>query len=307
MAEPVLDVAVAGAPGRAGGPVRRRSLASRTRWVRLLQVAPTTAFLLVFLVAPLVVFLLYSFWATENYEIVSHWTLSNYGDALGASAYRSLLRNTVSIAMQASLCAVVLGYAFAHIIRFHLRAWQHVLLLAVLVAAFSGYLVRIYAWRTILGEHGIINEVLIRLGVLDDPLTFLLYSRTAAIIVLTNFLLPLAILPIFAALQSVSDDEIEASRDLGCGPARTLLKVTLPLAWPGIFAAFALCFVIAAGDFATPQLVGGTSGTMIGRAIADAFGITFDWPTGAALAFITLALVLTIVLVLRQVAARVVR
>ena len=107
-----------------------------------------------------------------------------------------------------------------------------------------------------------------------------------------NFLIPLAILPIYAALQNVRDEEIEAARDLGASAAGAFWRVTFPLAWGGVFAAFALTFIIAAGDYVTPQLVGGTSGGMIGRSIASTFGTAFNWPLGAALSFLTLAFVL---------------
>jgi spermidine/putrescine transport system permease protein len=276
-------------------------------WLPALQIVPATLFLGVFLVAPLSVFLLYSFWTKRGFEFVADWTTYNYTSTLGDPVYRSLLRNTVEIGLQASTGAVFIAYGFAHMLRFYLQRWQAALMFLVLVAAFSGYLVRVYSWRTILGSHGIINEILQLLRLIDEPLTFLLYSRTAAIIVLANFLLPIALVPIYAALQNVKDEEIEAARDLGCGPARALLKVTLPLAWRGIFAAFALCFIVAAGDYVTPQLVGGTTGTMIGRAIVDSFGITYEWPIGAALSFSTLAISLAVIGLLRAVSARLVR
>jgi len=273
-------------------------------WLPALQVGPAALLLGLFLVAPLSVFLLYSFWTKRGFEFVADWTTGNYTRTLGDDVYRALIRNTVEIALEASGAAVVLAYVFAHILRFYLRRWQAALMFLVLIAAFSGYLVRVYAWRTILGDSGIVNETLQRLGIIDQPLTFLLYSRTAAIIVLANFLLPIALLPIYAGLQNVKDEEIEAARDLGCGPLRTLVKITLPLAWPGIFASFALCFLVAAGDYVTPLLVGGTSGVMAGRSVADAFGIAYDWPFGAALSFTTLAVALAIIGSVRVVGGR---
>jgi spermidine/putrescine transport system permease protein len=209
--------------------------------------------------------------------------------------------------LSAAAITTVLAYAFAHAIRFQLRRYQDFLLFLVLVALFSGYLVRIYAWRTLLGNEGIVNEGLRRAGVIDEPLSFLLYSRPAAIVVLVNFLVPLAVLPIYGSLQNVGDDEVEAARDLGAGAFGAFRRVTLPLAWSGVFVAFSVSFIIAAGDYVTPQLVGGTSGAMIGRAIADKFGVTFAWPLGAALAFLTLAFVLALVAVFRVVSGRVVR
>ncbi|MBD0291061.1 MAG: ABC transporter permease subunit, partial [Thermoleophilia bacterium] len=155
--------------------------------------------------------------------------------------------------------------------------------------------------------EGIVNQALVRVGLVDEPLSFLLFSRSAAIMVLVNFLVPLAVLPIYGALQNVRDEEVEAARDLGATAAAAFRRVTLPLAWSGVFVSFAITFIIAAGDYVTPQLVGGTSGSMIGRAIANQFGVTFEWPRGAALAFLTLAIVLATLALLRALSARVVR
>jgi spermidine/putrescine transport system permease protein len=273
----------------------------------VVQITPATIYLMIFLVAPLGVFFVYSFWITRSYEIVSDWNVSQYALALTDSIYRDLFWNTIVIAFLAAVATVVLAYLFAHAIRWHLRDKQDLLLLFVVTALFSGYLVRIYAWRTILGNEGIINQVLLTLGIVDQPLSFLLFSRPAAIIVLVNFLVPLAILPIYSALQNVADDEVEAARDLGANALTAFRKVTLPLVWGGVFSAFAVSFVIAAGDYVTPQLVGGTSGAMIGRAIANTFGVTFDWPRGAALSFVTLGLVLGILAVIRTAGARAIR
>jgi spermidine/putrescine transport system permease protein len=280
---------------------------SRERWLSLAQLVPATIFLLIFMIGPLGVFFVYSFWVTRSYQIIPEWSLSQYELAVTDAVYRDLFWNTIVIAFVAAVATVVLAYAFAHVIRFHLRRQQDFLLFLVVIALFSGYLVRIYAWRTILGNEGVINQLLSALGVIDRPLSFLLFSRPAAIIVLVNFLVPLAILPIYAALQNVGDDEVEAARDLGAGAFTAFRKVTLPLAWSGVLAAFAISFIIAAGDYVTPQLVGGTSGAMIGRAIANTFGVTFDWPRGAALSFVTLGLVLGVIAVVRTASTRVIR
>ncbi len=273
----------------------------------LAQLAPALLFLLVFLVGPVAVFFAFSFWTVDGFDLAPTWTLSNYTDALTAPIYQQLFWQTLATAGTAALVTTVIAYAFAHALRFHLMAHQEILLLMVVVALFSGYLVRIYAWRTILGDNGVINQVLVTLGLIQEPLSFLLFSRVATVIVLVNFLIPLAILPIYAALQNVRSEEIEAARDLGASAAGAWWRVTLPLSWGGVFAAFALTFIIAGGDYVTPQLVGGTSGGMIGRSIASTFGTAFNWPLGAALSFLTLAFVLVLLGVLRFASGRIVR
>jgi spermidine/putrescine transport system permease protein len=272
-----------------------------------LQLAPASLLLLIFLVGPIAVFFVYSFWTIEGYDLVSDWTFANYREALTDEIYRTLFAQTLATAFLAAAVTTLIAYVFAHALRFHLRHHQERLLFLVVVALFSGYLVRIYAWRTILGDEGVINEALRRLGLIEAPLSFLLFSRVATTIVLVNFLIPLAILPIYAALQNVRDEEIEAARDLGATAFGAFRRVTLPLAWGGVFAAFSLTLIIAAGDYVTPQLVGGTKGSMIGRTIASSFGTAFNWPLGAALSFLTLAFVLAILGVLRLGSARVVR
>lgn len=274
-------------------------------WV--FQILPATLFLLVFLIGPVAVFFIYSFWTIEVYDLVPAWTLGNYADALSDPIYQSLFAQTIVTAALAAVITTVIAYVFAHALRFHLRRYQEPLLFLVVVALFSGYLVRIYAWRTILGDEGVINTALQALGLVSEPLSFLLFSRIATTITLVNFLVPLAVLPIYAVLQNVRDEEIEAARDLGAGAAGAFWSVTLPLAWGGVFAAFALTFIIAAGDYVTPQLVGGTSGSMIGRTIASTFGTAFNWPLGAALSFLTLTFVLVILGVLRLASGRIVR
>ncbi|MFN8677007.1 MAG: ABC transporter permease [Thermomicrobiales bacterium] len=273
----------------------------------LAQLAPALLFLLVFLVGPVTVFFAFSFWTVDGFDLAPTWTLSNYTDALTAPIYQQLFWQTLATAGTAALVTTVIAYAFAHALRFHLMAHQEILVLMVVVALFSGYLVRIYAWRTILGDNGVINQVLVTLGLIQEPLSFLLFSRVATVIVLVNFLIPLAILPIYAALQNVRSEEIEAARDLGASAAGAWWRVTLPLSWGGVFAAFALTFIIAGGDYVTPQLVGGTSGGMIGRSIASTFGTAFNWPLGAALSFLTLAFVLVLLGVLRFASGRIVR
>jgi spermidine/putrescine transport system permease protein len=264
-------------------------------------------FLVAAMVVPLGFFFLYSLWAVRDFEIVPHWNLGNYWEAISRESYRLVLLNTLRIAASASVVTVLVAYGLAHAMRFHFRRWQSPLFFACIVALFSGYLVRIFAWRTILGDKGLVNSLLMRLDIVQEPLTFLLYNRLAATVVLCNFLVPLALLPIYSSLQNIGDTEIEAARDLGCTAFGALRRVVLPLAWPGIFAAFALSFIVASGDYVTPFLVGGVSGTMIGISISDSFLNAFNWPRGAALCFLTLACTLAVVAVFRWTTARIVK
>jgi spermidine/putrescine transport system permease protein len=288
-------------------PGRRPRRLRPSHLVSTLQLTPALVVLGLFIVAPLVVFAIYSVWELHEFQIISNWNIDNYKEAITSGVFQSLMWNTIKIAGMVAIATVTVGYTFAHILRFHLRRWQEPLLFLVIIASFSGYLVRIYAWRTILGENGIINAALEGIGVIDHPIGFLLYNRFATVIVLGNFLLPVAVLTIYAGLQNIDDREIEAARDLGAGAGQTLRRVTLPLAWPAIFAALALCFIFSAGDYLTPLLVGGTSGTMVGLFIENAFNAQFNWPLGAALSFSMLAIVLVVLGLVRLVGNRVLR
>lgn len=273
----------------------------------LLQLTPAGLVVLLGLVVPVGVFALYSFWTIENFNVVTRWNLDNYREVVESEAYRRLLANTLLTAAATAALTTALAYGFAHAIRFKLRHRKDLLVLLTMVALFSGYLVRIFAWRTLLGNEGVINSTLLAVGLIDEPMSALLYNRYATVLVLVNFMLPMAILPIYASLENVKDVEIEAARDLGCGPGRAVWSVVLPLAWRGVFTSFALTYIVAAGDYLTPELVGGTSGTMIGQSIADSFLGAFDWPRGAALSFVTLACILASLAAFRWLSGRIIR
>jgi spermidine/putrescine transport system permease protein len=152
-------------------------------------------------------------------------------------------------------------------------------------AVFGGYLFKIYAWKSILGSDGLVNGALLRLGVVQAPVEALLYSRTAVIVTLVNLLLPFAVLPVYASLRNVRGECLEAARDFGAGQLATAWRVVLPQCRWGLFAAFTVTFLAAAGDYVTPLLLGGASGSMLGQFVALQFSARFNWPLGAAMSF----------------------
>lgn len=273
------------------------------------QLGPPALFYLLFFVGPLAVLLAYSVYSVDrvNLQIDPGFTLENYKAALDGSLYRELIVGTVLTGLAVAVVTVLAAYVFAYLAVFTFPIRRELLLFAVLASIFGGYLVRIYAWRTILGDEGLVNSALVSLGLIDEPLEFLLFSRFAVVVTLANFLLPFAILPLYGAMQNVPRDAMEAARDLGGGPLAVFRTVLLPTTTTGVRVAFAFAFVLAAGDYVTPALVGGTDGQMIGNIIADQFGTAFNWPLGAALAFATLAAALAVywlVGVLLRLAAR---
>ncbi len=266
------------------------------------QLAPASAFYLVFFGIPLLILLVLSVWRQEGYTQVPDATLLNYLEGLTNRLYLTVLLRTVMVGIVTALVVVPIAYAMAYLMRFRFERWGNLLLGLVLISLFSGYLVRIYAWRTILGTEGLLNAALLQLGLIAEPITALIFSPWAVMITLVGLLLPLSLLPISSSMANVSRDHLEAARDLGSNGLRLHRTVLLPMVLPGVGTAFAIAFVLAAGDFVVPTMVGGASGgTMIGNLIANQFrGSSADWPLGAALSFLILALLVIVYLLVTR-------
>ena len=261
------------------------------------QLAPGAAFYLAFLVAPLALLLAYSFFRAGFFETEPAFTLESYRSVFGDSLYRDVVVNTVWVAVLVAAVVVALAYPFAYFATFVFPLRRELLLFVVLVSLFAGYLVRIYAWRTILGREGVINSALTSLGVIDEPLTFLLYSRFAVIVTFVSILLPFAILPLYAAMQNVPRELLESARDLGAGRVARFRTVILPLTRTGARTAFAFAFLLSAGDYVTPTLLGGAKGLMVGNVVADQFGASSNLPLGAALGVVVILVAGLVILV----------
>lgn len=249
-----------------------------------MQLAPATIVYIALFAIPLVFLVGYSFFTVESFKIVPSWSFDNYVTVLTSDVYRAYFLRTFWTATLTAVVVVVIAFPFAYVINYRLRAHRRLLYFLVLVALFGGYLVRIYAWRSILGSNGVVNSVLVGTGIVDEPLSWLAASQFAIVLALANYLVPLGILPIHSAMQSVSPNLAEAARDLGAGQVRTALTVVLPLVSKGIGAAFVFAFIGTAADWVTPLLLGGTGNQLVGNQIALQFGGGFDWPLGAALA-----------------------
>lgn len=263
---------------------------------RALPLAPATLVLLLLFAAPLAYFLLISTWSVKARVLRPDFTFANY--VKGVEEYGLVLLQTLGLALAVALATTLLAFGLAYAIRFKAGRWASLLLFLTLVTLFGGYLVKIYAWKSILGREGILNQALLGLGLIDEPIEALLYSGQAVVITLTYFLLPFAVLPIYGSLRGVKDATLDAARDLGAGPLRRLLDIVLPQAEPGLFVAFTLAFLIAAGDYVTPRFVGGGA-AMMGHFIETQFSLGFNWPLGSAMAFTVLAASLAVVLAAR--------
>lgn len=262
----------------------------RSRLSAIGLASPLGLLLLALLFVPLGIGLWYSFRQGSLYGISGGLSFDNYSEVLGRETFWKAIRTSVLFGLATAAISLVVGFIIARYVRFEKRTLAKVAVAVVLLAVFGGYLVRIYAWRTILGESGVINSALTTSGLLDEPLSWLLFSPTAVVLTLGSIYAPYATLIIMSGLESVRDDEVEAARDLGASPFRVYQRVVLPLIGRSILLAFTLIFLLAAADYVIPPLVGGPDTQMVGVLIANQFMATGDIPLGAAYGFVTLLL-----------------
>ena len=248
----------------------------------------------VFLLLPYALMLAHSFWMVRDGFIVHHWNLQNYRTLVTNPVYVQVLLRSMRIAASVTLCSLLLGYPLAYYLSFYAGARKELLYQLVIVPLWVSYLVRGYAWKTILGSDGVLNGFLQYLHLTKAPVGFLLYSPFAVILMLTHIYTPFIFLPIYAALEHIPRPVVEASQDLGASPLKTFLRVILPLSLPGLLAGATFAFVLSLGDFLAPLLVGGASGTMIANVVQSLFGAAYDWPLGAAISVCILLITVTL-------------
>lgn len=258
----------------------------------LLLAAPSFTFLVTLFVIPSLLLIVASFWTFSNYKMMPTFVLTNYLDALSRPAVINSTLTALRIGFLAAVIATAASFPIAWYIAFKTRS--NVLLYLVLLSWFSSYLVRIFAWRTILGTQGIINTALLSLGVISEPLTFLIFSPVAVIITLVHIFIPFTLLLLLSGLRNVTKDHIDACRDLGGTQFDVMRKVVFPIAYKGIIGSFLFTFILSAGDFITPQLVGGRSGMTVGFMISNEFRAIGDWPAGAAMAVMLIVIFLIV-------------
>jgi len=242
------------------------------------------------LLIPTINLLVQSFLVPSGYGQVSyHFTIANYTSALTDPTYLKLALYSFGLGALAAIACLVLGYPVAYFISFRLTRGRNIALFLVVVSLFTSYLVRLYAWYTILGEHGVINDALIRLGVISTPLMFLLFSRWAVLTAFVNIFLPYTILMLTSSMQNIRKDLLENARDLGASPLRTFSRIVLPLSMTGAIGALVYTFILTSGDYITPALLGGTQSTAIANVVSDQFLALGNRPEGAAISFMMLA------------------
>ena len=277
--------------------LERRSAA----WVLM---SPPSLVLLLFFVAPLILMAVFSLRPDMHGGLFTlAWTpsLDHYRTIVQGEVYLPLLLTSVQVAFVVALSGTLLAYPVAYFLVFRARARGPLFLTLLILPFWTSYLLRIISWKIILGSHGVINSLLVHVGLVDEPVRILLYSRLAVIVTLVYVWLPFVALPIYAALQRIDRSLLEAAAILGAPPWLAFLRVTLPLSLPGLIAGFFMVFIPTVGEYVTPLLVGGSRGSLYGNIIEVYFGDGVNWPLGSAMALVMLVGVLAMVAILARV------
>ena len=258
-------------------------------------IAPPFLYALLVLAGPLITIVAYSFLTDGYLEVIRDFTLDNYRQVITDPIVRSVMWRSLWVSMMVTLVTVVLAFPVAYYVSFVVRPERKALWLFLITIPFwTSYLIRVFLWKVILGYNGVINSTLTGLGIIDQPLTFILYNVNAMVLTLAHAYAPFAILPIFVALEKIDRSLLEAGRDLGESRAMTFWRVTLPLAMPGVIAATLIVFIPTIGDYVTPEVIGGGKIPMIANLIQVQMLALDNRPLGSALA-VTAMLIVAVV------------
>src|SRR5438270_10342592 len=275
-----------------------------SRAYKSLVAIPPLVWVGAFLLLPYALMFVHSLWAVRESAIVHRWNLDNYKTLFTNPLYAEVLFRTMLIAASVTICSILLGYPLAYYLAFHAGRRKELLYQLVIVPLWVSYLVRGYAWKTILGSDGVLNGFLQYLHLTRQPVSFFLYSPFAFVLMLTHIYTPFVFLPIYAALEHIPRPLIEASQDLGGSRRDTFLRVILPLSIPGLLAGATFAFVLSLGDFLAPLLVGGPSATMIANIVQSLFGAAYDWPLGAAISVCILLITISLLFLTERIEKR---
>ena len=287
----------AGAPPGPRAWSRLRSIFLKYEWLRGYSLlSPTLLVMICALALPVLTLVIYSFWSQDYVYVDKTPTLKNYETFFDKWLYGKLLLRSIRMSATVTFFTILLAYPVAYFLAFHVKKNVMTWLILINLPFWTSYLLRVLAWKIMLGNSGIINSTFLELGFIQGPLEFLLYSRFAVILTLVHAWAAFAILPIYLSLSKIDKSLLEASADLGESPFRTFIRVTLPLSMPGVIAAAVIEFIPTVGDYITPMMVGGPRGIMYGQIIASQFGAGNNMPLGSALTIIMMLTVTTLVL-----------
>lgn len=254
-----------------------------------LQLSPGLILVAAALIIPLCLLVLASFWSADGYgELDTTFTLANYERLLERPGYARILLRSIGIAAGVTFITIVLAYPLAYFVAFDVRHRKLIWLILITLPFWTSYLLRVFAWKIVLGWNGVINSGLLSIGAINEPFGFLLYTPFSVVITMSHAWATFAILPIYLSLQKIDRNLIDAAADLGDGPIRSFLRITLPMSMPGVIAAAVIIFIPTVGDYITPALVGGPDGLMVSNLVQAQFGKANNWPLGAAVSVVSI-------------------
>ena len=263
----------------------------------LFWLVPPLAWFSVFMVVPYVMLFYYSLGSVDYMSFKPGLSAVNFIRVFSTEPYAGVLLKSIKLGLITALGSAILAYPVAFCLAFHTRSERRKfqLYLLVIVPWWAAYLVKAYAWKTILGTDGIINQGLAAAGLIERPLSFLIYNQTSVALVLIYIFTPFAVLSIYASLERIPTSLIEAAADLGASGWEIFRHLILPLSLPGVVAGGIITFSLAFGDFVAPALVGGSDAVMISNIVINLLGVAFDWPMAAAIGIVVIALGLTLI------------
>lgn len=245
---------------------------------------PSALAMLVLFFGPLIIMISYGFLNGETFQVSGPATLDNYDSALTLGVNRTMALNSIVIGVITATVTVTIGLAIAYWLHFCAGRLATPVLSLVVASMFAGYLVRIYAWRTVLGTNGVVNSTLVDVGIIEDPLGFLIFSRFAVVIAELHLALPFAVVMLYAAIRPLRPELLEAAEVLGATASIRWRKVILPIMAAPIASTWMFLFILSSSDFVTPQFLGGIDGQLIGTQINRYFKNVGDYGKGTALA-----------------------
>ena len=269
--------------------------------------SPSILVIALMLVAPMLALIVLSFWTQTGFDIDTTPTLANYWE-LAAPAetptvwmgipfpfknpvHAILLVKSLVMSLMVTVAVILVAYPMAYFLAFRVTRHKALWMILITIPFWTSYLLRVFSWKIMLGFNGVINSGLMSLGIISEPLGFLLYNPFAVVITLTHAWVTFAILPIYVSLEKIDRSLLEAATDLGDSKWQRFKRITLPLSLPGTVSAALLVFIPTVGDYVTPTLVGGPGGTMIGNNIQSLFLRQDNAPLGSAVAIVMMIVV----------------
>lgn len=260
----------------------------------LITVGPVTLIMVLLIAVPLIYVAVMSFCSIDEfYNVTFKFTLQNYVRLANAD-YMKIYAQSIAIALITTIICILVGYPFSYIIARTKSRKKKILYMLVIIPFWTNSLIRIYGWRNFLGSSGLLNGLLMKIGLVSQPVDFL-YKQGTTILGMVYCLIPFMILPLYTAIEKLDDSLLEASSDLGARPVSTFFEVILPLTSSGIFSGSLMVFIPCLGYFFVSDILGGGNSDVIGNLIERQFQSGNNWPLGAALSIILIVVTLILV------------